>query len=221
MHNVVNIDSTLLLSQYYQQCACSWQLGAQQCCNDVFLIIKEMSCLITCMTFLQAHCFHWHNLSIILFNLYFIILFEASVLRAHSATSSNIHHISKLNLHYLFYPAVMQQCASDLPCWMDPLESRSLMMSSCSILTRRLSAAKLYSTCSFWVWGTMAFKITCEVMSVDVSTHCEKTSHTHTHKQMHYSIATTDTGICFLLICVMFSFSVIQFEGLRLSALSC
>lgn len=128
---------------------------------------------------LQAHCFHWHNLSIIVCNSYFIIVFEASVLHSHSAASSNIHQISTLNLHYLLYPAVMLQCASDVPCWMDPLESRSLMMSSCTILTRRLSAARLYSTCSFWDWGTMAFKITCKVRSVDVSTHCEKSSITH------------------------------------------
>lgn len=51
-----------------------------------------------------------------------------------------------------------------LPCWIDPWESKSLMMSSCNIRTRRLSAARLYSTCSFWVWGTVGFKTTCEVI---------------------------------------------------------
>lgn len=63
------------------------------------------------------------------------------------------------------------------PCWIDPWESRSLMMSSCTILTLRLSAAKLYSTCSLWVWGMMGFRVTCEVMLGNVPTECEKDTH--------------------------------------------
>lgn len=67
------------------------------------------------------------------------------------------------------YAVCGDQWAAHLPWWKDPWESRSFMMSSCNILTRRLSAARLYSSCSDWVWGTMGFSITCVVITVNVS----------------------------------------------------
>lgn len=66
------------------------------------------------------------------------------------------------------YSRSIKHTSSYPPCWIHPWVSRSLMMSSCNILTRLRSAARLYSSRSFWVCGAIGFNSTCDRTSHQV-----------------------------------------------------